>query len=103
MNPEEPVKPNRYFLAILKILTVDGDPGPAIYGTFTAGAVIAAESTRVENLWLSCLGVELVVFLYWIAHAYSRGLSRRVKERKALSLPGLIQDLKREFGTMVRI
>ena len=98
MSTETPNKPNRHFVRILKILTVDGDPGPAIYGTFTAGAVIAAESTRAESLWLSCLGVELVVLLYWLAHAYSRGLSRRVKEREALSWKGLIQDFKREFG-----
>ena len=92
------MKPSRILAFCAKILTVEGDPGAAIYGTLTVGAVLAAESTRDVHVFFALVGTAVAVLLYWLAHAYSAGMSRRLSDKTPLSWQGFRSDLKREWG-----
>jgi hypothetical protein len=92
------VKPGRLLKFFLKVLTVEGDPGAAIYGTLTVGAVLAAESTRDIHLISALVGTSVAVVLYWLAHGYSAGMSRRLSNKTPLTWSGFRSDLRREWG-----
>jgi hypothetical protein len=92
------VQPGRLLAFCLKVLTVDGDPGAAVYGTLTVGAVLAAESSRDLHLLSALFGAAIAVVLYWLAHAYSAGMSRRLSNKTPLTWSGFRSDLRREWG-----
>ncbi len=98
MNKKDQRAPGRLLAFCLKVLTVEGDPGAAIYGTLTVGAVLAAESTRDIHLVSALFGTVVAVALYWLAHGYSAGMSRRLSNKTPLTWSGFRSDLRREWG-----
>jgi len=98
VNEETRTKPGRVLAFCLKVLTVEGDPGAAIYGTLTVGAVLAAESARDLQLISALIGTSIAVILYWFAHGYSAGMSRRLTNKTPLTWAGFRADLRREWG-----
>ncbi|MGH8918685.1 MAG: hypothetical protein ACRD0H_10175, partial [Actinomycetes bacterium] len=55
------------------------DPSSVIYGTITAGALLAVESTRRETLLEAGAAVLVTLMLLWLAHAYSAALGARLR------------------------
>lgn len=98
MSDDQRTEPGRLLSFCLKVLTVDGDPGAAVYGTLTVGAVLAAESARDIHLISALIGTVVAVVLYWLAHGYSAGLSRRLTNKTPLTWSGFRSDLRREWG-----
>jgi hypothetical protein len=54
------------------------NPAGVVYGTITTGALLAAESTRQENLVEAVGAAVLTLVLYWAAHSYSQMLGDRL-------------------------
>lgn len=101
MSPADPTDDAGPVLGpLLRFLTVSGDPGAAVYGMLSCGAVMAAESRISHALWMSVLGIALVVAMYWAAHSYASGVSRRLHEQIPLSPDGFRADLRREVGVV---
>jgi hypothetical protein len=69
----------------------------AIYGTITAGALIAAEFARRETYprTVAALGIALV--LYWVAHGYAANADIRIRDKKPLTLAGFTDSLLHEL------
>jgi len=85
---------------VLRMLTNSEDPGGAVYGMLTCGAVMAAESRHADAIWRSVLGICVIVVMYWTAHSYAAGISRRLRDHVALSLQSFRRDLRREIGVV---
>jgi hypothetical protein len=69
----------------------------AIYGTITAGALLAAEFSRRESYAKTIFALVLALVLYWLAHAYAANADRRIREQQQLTLKGFTADLLREL------
>ncbi len=65
----------------------------AIYGTITAGALLAAEFARRESYGKTIFALVLALVLYWLAHAYAANADRRIREQKKLTAKGFAGDL----------
>jgi hypothetical protein len=73
---------------------LDRNPGGAIYGVITVGAVLAAEGSRNETYPRSVGAAILVLSLYWVAHAWSSDSGDRLASRRRFTWP--------PFATMLR-
>jgi len=77
------------------------NPSRAIYGTITVGALLAAESARVET-YLETVGAVLIAMLvYWIAHSYSESAARRLENREPLGLAELADSMIHESSILI--
>jgi small-conductance mechanosensitive channel len=65
------------------------NPGGAIYGTLTVGALLAAERASRETYAKTIGAVAVAMALYWLAHAYASSAEHRLREEEPLT-PGLI-------------
>jgi hypothetical protein len=61
------------------------NPAGVVYGTILGGALLAAESTRHENLAEAVGATALTLVLYWAAHTYARMLGDRMESGQAWS------------------
>ncbi len=66
----------------------DGEVG-AIYGLILVGSLMAAESYKQESHLDVLLSVAITLLVYWLAHAYSLALGRRIERSEVLSLHSL--------------
>ncbi len=66
----------------------DGEVG-AIYGLILVGSLMAAESYKQESHLDVLLSVAITLVVYWLAHAYSLVLGRRIERSEVLSLRSL--------------
>lgn len=73
------------------------NPAGAIYGTITFGALLAAETSRRETYPRTIIALILALVLYWLAHAYSHGLGRRLQEEEPLTLAGVVDSMAHEL------
>jgi hypothetical protein len=71
--------------------------GSAVYGLITVSALIAAESAAQETYGETVAGVVLAILLYWVAHAYSELVARRVRRGEPLTPASLARMLRREL------
>jgi hypothetical protein len=69
----------------------------AIYGTITAGALLAAEFSRRESYGKTIFALVLALVLYWLAHAYAANADRRIREQQKLTLKSFASDLLHEL------
>lgn len=60
------------------------NPAELVYGTVTAGALLAAESGMRETYPETVGSLIIAVVLYWLVHAYSDLLGLRLSERGQL-------------------
>lgn len=73
-------------------------PERVVYGTILVGALIAAES-GVHDSYVDKVGSTLLALaIYWLAHAYSTVLGRRIATRERLSLAGLRRAMAHDWG-----
>jgi hypothetical protein len=78
---------------IAAALVPDENPAGAIYGTITAGALLAAETSQRATLVRDAGGVALALVLFWLSHAYANSLGDRLEGAKTgapLSFPAAL-------------
>jgi len=73
----------------------------AIYGTITAGALLAAEYSRRETYGRTIGALVLALILYWLAHAYAANADTRIREQKPLKASAFGRDLLRQLPILV--
>jgi hypothetical protein len=77
------------------------NPGAAIYGLITVGAVLAAESTQRETYAKTLAAAVVAGTLYWLAHAYASLLGSRLQEGTRLSAGALVGVMRVEAPLLV--
>jgi hypothetical protein len=80
-------------LALRALAPRDGEVG-AIYGLILVGSLMAAESYKRESHLDVLLSAAITMIVYWLAHAYSLALGRRIERSEALSLRSLSHSLR---------
>jgi hypothetical protein len=78
----------------------DDNPAGVIYGTMTAGVLLAAESTRHETRLQSIAAAALALALYWAAHSYSSLLGDRLETGRAWSASQVLRVVLREAALL---
>jgi hypothetical protein len=76
------------------------NPSGVIYGTITAGALLAAESTRSETMPEAIASAAVALVLYWLAHTYSAALGARLGSGQAWSAGQLVRISGHEAGIL---
>jgi membrane protein YqaA with SNARE-associated domain len=72
------------------------NPGGAVYGTITLGALLAAES-GLRDTYLETVGSAVVTLvIYWLAHSYAELVGERIVDRTHLTARGLGRALARD-------
>jgi hypothetical protein len=69
----------------------------AIYGTITAGALLAAEFARRETYTKTISALVIALVLYWLAHAYAANADKRIRDQQKLTVEGFADDLRHEL------
>jgi hypothetical protein len=72
------------------------NPGAAVYGLITVGAVLAAESARRETYEKTEAAVVVAGLLYWLAHAYAVLLGGRLQRGERFSPRALLRVMRAE-------
>lgn len=73
------------------------NPGDAVYGTITIGALLAAETARAETYAETIAAVALALALYWLAHAYASLTAQRWDDGTKLTAHALRKELVHEL------
>jgi hypothetical protein len=73
----------------------------AIYGTITAGALIAAEFARRETYPRTIAALAIALALYWLAHGYAADADTSIREKKPLTLGGFGSALLHELPILI--
>ena len=73
-----------------------GNPAGVVYGLIVIGALLAAESGRHESYLDSVVSAMIAATLYWLAHAYSEVLGRRLTHGEPLTARALARGLGRD-------
>jgi hypothetical protein len=76
------------------------DPGGAVYGTITVGALLAAERARQETYLATVAAVVLTLLLYVLAHAYAEFTGHRLRAGEHLTLAGFGKTLVQESALL---
>jgi hypothetical protein len=79
-------------------LVPEVNPGGAIYGIITLGALLAAESGARETYPETVGSAVIAVILYWFAHSYSDVLGLRLSERQPIGGRRLWQTFVRDWA-----
>jgi hypothetical protein len=66
---------------------------PAVYGVILIGALLAAEDGLHESYLDTVLSAVIAAAIYWLAHAYSALLGRRLTSEHRLTLGSLARAL----------
>lgn len=69
------------------------NPAAAVYGLIAIGALLAAESGLHESYLDTVLSAVIAAGVYWLAHAYSNLLGRRLLRQEPLTPRALLQAL----------
>lgn len=67
------------------------NPGPFVYGALIIGAVLDAESQKLETFGETIAGVVITMVLLWLAHAYAQITGHRLEKGEHLSF-GLVAN-----------
>jgi hypothetical protein len=76
---------------------MDKDFGPALYGTLTVGALLAAEGAARETYLETVSAVLAAILLYGLTHAYAKYTAARLRAGRPLSWSGLRSAAEREL------
>ena len=76
----------------------NGNPASAIYGTIVAAAAVAAEGAGGHDTATTLGAMVASLAVFWIAHAYTDALGRRVEGER---FAGLLRQLLREEWPIV--
>jgi hypothetical protein len=84
---------DRFGVAVLRsVVPSEGEVG-AVYGLILVGSLMAAESYKQETHLDVLLSAALTMFVFWLAHAYSLALGRRIESSLPLTLHSLRDGL----------
>jgi hypothetical protein len=75
-----------------------GNAAGVVYGVITVGALMAAESGRHESYIDAIASAALATLLYWLAHAYSDLLGRRLDTGEHLTARALGRALAHDWA-----
>ena len=92
---ERPSWWRRSLRRVADALEPEPNPAGAIYGTITAGTLLAAESAGNESTPDALGAVVLALILYWLAHAYAGALGERLEHDHPFRLTALLHELRR--------
>lgn len=87
----------RLTLAVDWVVPVE-NPSGVVYGVIVIGALLAAESGRHESYLDTFASALIAAGLYWLAHAYSSVLGRRLAHEERLSGPALVRALGHDWA-----
>jgi hypothetical protein len=76
------------------------NPETQIYGTITAGALLAAEADRHENFWQVGGSVALALIVVWFAHAYATGVATRMHSGAGRPIYSLLRAMLHELALL---
>jgi hypothetical protein len=79
---------------------VNTNPGGAVYGTITIGALMAAETGQRETYVETIVAVLIALLLYWLAHAYATLTGQRLTEGTKLTPEALVHELIHELSML---
>lgn len=79
---------------------VSTNPGGAVYGTITIGALLAAETGQRETYGETIAAVLIALLLYWLAHAYAALAGQRLAEGSKLTFAALGHELVHELSML---
>jgi hypothetical protein len=82
------------------IFVPDENPAGAVYGLLAVGSLLAAESVRRETYLAMVASVTIAACLYWLLHAYSTLLGRRLTLGEGLKLRHLLSALGHDWAVM---
>lgn len=82
---------------VLAALNPERNLSGAIYGTITAGALLAAESSARETLVQAASALGTTLVLYWLAHTYASLLERRLRTAKRWTPRDFVTGLAHEW------
>jgi hypothetical protein len=74
------------------------NPGGAVYGIITIGALLAAESGAHETYPETVGSAALATMLYWFAHSYADVLGLRLSEEQSIGGGRLWQTFVRDWA-----
>jgi hypothetical protein len=77
---------------------VPENPARVIYGMIAIGTLLAAESGRHEGYPDMIGSAGIAALMFWLAHAYSDALGRRLLTAERLSLKGLLRAFADEWA-----
>jgi hypothetical protein len=84
-RPQTPAPPARRRTDPLGWIVPGRNPAGVVYGTVTAGALLAAEGGLRETYPETVGSLAIAVVLYWFAHSYADVLGLRLSKRGTLS------------------
>ncbi len=76
------------------------NPETQIYGTITAGALLAAEADRHETFWQVGGSVALALIVVWFAHAYATGVAARMHSGEGRPVHNLMRGMLHELALL---
>jgi hypothetical protein len=74
------------------------DPAGIVFGVIAIGALLAAESGSHETYLETIASALVAAGLYWLAHAYTGALGRRLHGGARLTAATLLRALSQELG-----
>ena len=83
---------------LLRLLVPAENPGGAVYGMLGTGALLAAESGLHDTYLDALASAGLAALLYWLVHAYSGLLGRRLAADERLTPAALGRALARDLA-----
>jgi hypothetical protein len=75
-----------------------GNPAGVIYGVIVIGALLAAESGNHETYLETVGSAAIAAGLYWLAHAYTTVLGRRLQNHERLTAVALWRALVHDWA-----
>jgi hypothetical protein len=69
------------------------NPAAAVYGLLAIGGLLAAESGRGESYLDTVLSIVIAACIYWLVHAYSEALGRRLGSGERLTPAAVVRAL----------
>ena len=82
---------------VIAALSPEKNLSGAIYGTITAGALLAVESSYRQTLAQAVSALATTLVLYWLAHTYASLLEQRVRSGTRWTPKGFVKGLLHEW------
>lgn len=82
----------------MRLLVSSRNPAASVYGTVTAGALLAAESGLRETYPETVGSLAIAVLLYWFAHSYAEVLGLRLSRHETITWAELWDAFSQDWG-----
>jgi hypothetical protein len=82
----------------LRLLVSRRNPAASVYGTVTAGALLAAESGLRDTYPETVGSLAIAIVLYWFAHSYAEVLGLRLRRHETITWAELWDAFSQDWG-----